>query len=186
MSGHVRARILVVDDNDATRYSTSRILQRSGFEVIEAASGSEALANVGPHVDLVVLDVNLPDFDGFEVCRRIRQHPDHARIPVVHLSATFTKPEDYAHGLESGADGYLTHPVEPIVLIGTVNAFLRTRDAEERLRHSEARFRAVFDGRAPDEPPDRLWEFATPADAASPRRIDSHVLEFHIIYGRAD
>ena len=53
-------------------------------------------------------------------------------------------------------------------------------------RRGVVRFRAVFDGRAPDEPPDRLWEFATPADAASPRRIDSHVLEFHIIYGRAD
>ena len=145
MSTDGRPKILVVDDNAATRYSTARILRQANYATVEAGTGSEALLLMSPSVDLVVLDINLPDLDGFEVCRRIRERPEVSRTPVVHLSATFTKPEDYAHGLEAGADGYLTHPVEPIVLTSTISAFLRTRDAEDLMRAGEARFRAVFD-----------------------------------------
>ena len=80
----------------------------------------------------MVLDVNLPDTSGFEVCRRMRQIQDMVRVPVIHLSATFVKDVDKVMGLDAGADGYLTHPVEPPVLIATVNAFLRARAAEEQ------------------------------------------------------
>ena len=140
-----RHRVLVVDDNPATRYSTGRVLRAANFEVAEAATGNEALARARQTPDLVILDVNLPDIDGFEVCRRLRALPDIARTPVIHLSATFVKDDDKVHGLQAGADGYLTHPVEPPVLIATVNAFLRARQAEEAMRASEARFKAVFD-----------------------------------------
>ena len=92
-----------------------------------------------------MLDVNLPDIDGFEVCRELRATPETARTPVIHLSATFVNDVDKVHGLEAGADGYLTHPVEPPVLIATVNAFLRARQAEDAMRASEAKFKAVFD-----------------------------------------
>ena len=64
---------------------------------------------------------------------------------VIHLSATFVNDGDKVQGLDSGADGYITHPVEPPVLIATVNAFLRARRAEDALRESEAKFKAVFD-----------------------------------------
>lgn len=138
-------KILVVDDNPATLYSTSRILKAAGFTVIEAATGNEALARADDGPDLVVLDVNLPDIDGFQVCREIRARTHTARIPVIHLSATFVKDIDKVQGLDAGADGYLTHPVEPPVLIATVNAFLRTREAEDAMRRSEARFRAIFE-----------------------------------------
>jgi len=138
-------RILVVDDNPATLYSTSRVIRSAGWTALEAESGNAALEQVQQGIDLVILDVNLPDFDGFEVCRRIRANSETARLPVVHLSATFVKDVDKVHGLDSGADGYLTHPVEPPVLIATVNAFLRTRRAEAELRRSEARFKAVFE-----------------------------------------
>lgn len=137
-------KILVVDDNPATLYSTSRILKAAGFTVIEAATGTDAIARANDCPDLVVLDVNLPDIDGFQVCRQIRAHEHTARIPVIHLSATFVKDVDKVQGLDAGADGYLTHPVEPPVLIATVNAFLRTREAEDAMRRSEARFRAIF------------------------------------------
>ena len=133
-------RILVVDDNPAGRYSTAHILRSVGWTVLEAATGTDALALINSEVDLVVLDVNLPDIDGFEVCRRIRGHEQTARIPVIHLSATFVTDVDKVHGLEVGADGYLVHPVEPPVLIATVKAFLRARQAEddrERLLISE-------------------------------------------------
>lgn len=140
-----RTRILVVDDNPATRYSTSRVLRSADFEVIEASTGAEALAKARLVPDLVVLDVNLPDIDGFEICKRLRAQPMTARTPVVHLSATFVKDDDKVHGLQAGADGYLTHPVEPPVLIATIKAFLRARQAEEAMRTSEARFKAVFE-----------------------------------------
>jgi PAS domain S-box-containing protein len=115
------------------------------FEVVEAATGMTGVAAAVAGVDLVILDVNLPDIDGFEVCRRIRAHPATTRLPVIHLSATFVQDEYKVHGLEVGADGYLTHPVEPPVLVATVNAFLRARRAEDEMRKSEAKFKAVFE-----------------------------------------
>src|SRR5262245_20468667 len=112
-----RHRILVVDDNPATRYSVARVLKAAGFEAIQGSNGFEALAYADSTVDLVVLDVNLPDIHGFEVCRQLRARPETALIPVLHVSATFKNEEDKALGLASGADGYLTHPVEPLVLV---------------------------------------------------------------------
>src|SRR5262245_1254993 len=104
------AKILVVDDNPATLYSTSHILRRAGYQVVEAATGAEAVKAAEGNVDLVILDVNLPDFSGFEVCRRIRALEKLTRLPVIHLSATFVKDVDKVQGLDVGADGYLTHP----------------------------------------------------------------------------
>jgi PAS domain S-box-containing protein len=145
MAGEQGARIIVVDDNPATLYSTSHILRAAGFDVTEAINGEQALEFAGKGADLILLDVNLPDLHGFEVCRRLRENPQTKRLPVVHLSATFVKEIDKAEGLDAGGDGYLTHPVEPPVLIATVNAFLRTRRAEDEMRRSEAKFKAVFD-----------------------------------------
>ena len=112
---------------------------------IEAGTGQEALRLAADPLDLIVLDVNLPDIDGFEVCRRLRAAPLTARTPIIHLSATFVNDVDKVQGLDAGADGYITHPVEPPVLIATVNAFLRARRAEDALRESEAKFKAVFE-----------------------------------------
>ena len=80
--------VLVVDDDPATRYATARILRGAGFKTQEAATGAEAIA-LAPEVSAVVLDVHLPDTNGFEVCRVIRSRPDTASLPVVHLSAEF-------------------------------------------------------------------------------------------------
>ncbi len=140
-----RSRILVVDDNPATHYSTARVLRSAGFDTVPAITGTEALAHSHLDVDLIILDVNLPDIDGFEVARRLRLDPVTSHLPIVHLSATLIGELDRAQGLESGSDSYLTHPVEPTVLVGTVKAFLRARRAEEAVRASEARFRGVFD-----------------------------------------
>jgi PAS domain S-box-containing protein len=138
-------RIVVIDDNPAARYSTSRILRSTGREVLEAGTGTEGLRLVDEQTALVVLDINLPDIDGFEVCRRLRAEPRVSDVPIVHLSATFVEETDKVKGLEGGADGYLTHPVEPLVLIATVNALLRARRAEEARRYSDARFRLMFE-----------------------------------------
>lgn len=137
--------ILVVDDNPATRYTTARVVRAAGFQVSEAASGGEALALVQAGASAVVLDVHLPDMNGFEVCGALRANPATATLPVVHLSAEFVQNKDKVTGLNAGADAYLVHPVEPAILIATLQALIRARLAEERLRGSEARFRAIYD-----------------------------------------
>jgi hypothetical protein len=137
-------RILTVDDNAAALYATGRVLRGAGYEVITATTGNGALA-AAPDADLVVLDVNLPDLDGFEVCRRLRAHPETARLPVLHLSATFTHSDDRVVGLEAGADGYLTRPVEPQVLIATVRTLLFARRAESLRLGLDARLRTMID-----------------------------------------
>ena len=146
-SQQASAKILHVDDNAANRYAVSRSLRKAGFEVIEGATGRDALEMIRSRPDLVILDVRLPDISGFEVCRRIKTSAD-ARVaatPVLHLSASFVTSQDKAHGLEIGADAYLVRPVEPVELVATVNALLRARRSEEALRQSEERRRAVMD-----------------------------------------
>lgn len=131
------ARILHVDDDEANRYAVTRSLVRAGFEVIEADTGGAALEKLGEAdngIDLIILDVRLPDIDGFEVCRRLKASKTSATIPVLHLSANFISSEDKAHGLDGGADAYLIRPVAPVELIATVKSLLRVRRAEEQLR----------------------------------------------------
>lgn len=127
--------VLVVNDDDASRYTASRILELAGHRVVEAATGGEALklaAQLRP--DLVVLDVNLPDLSGYEVAARLRSHPDTASIAMMHTSATFVTADKRVLGLDSGADAYLTEPFEPAELIATVKSLLRLRRAERELR----------------------------------------------------
>jgi len=147
MAASAKITILNVDDNEAGRYARTRALLRAGFEVFEAGSGAEALQFVSTkQPQLVLLDVNLPDMTGYEVCRQIKSTSATSRILVIHVSATFVRVSDQKRGLEGGADGYLAEPVDPEVLIATVNAYLRLRSAEDALRESDARFRAAFEG----------------------------------------
>ncbi len=151
---HARAPVvLVVDDAEAKRYVACRWLRRAGFEVIEGRCGADALA-LAPQADLVVLDVRLPDLSGFEVCRRLRADPATAQVPVLHLSAHATTPHERASGLDGGADGYLTQPVDEEELIATVRALLRIRRVEGALKVSEERFRLA--ARATS---DVLWDW---------------------------
>jgi PAS domain S-box-containing protein len=139
-----RQKILVVDDNAASLYATSRILRAAGFEVIEAENGTDALS-LAPAVDLIILDINLPDIDGLEVCRKLRARSDAAYLPIVHLSATFVTSVDKEQGLSAGADSYLTHPADPAVLVATVRALLFARRSDAIRRTADSRFRAVFE-----------------------------------------
>src|SRR2546423_13501128 len=115
--------ILNVDDDDGGRYAVSRDLVRGGYEVVEARTGCEAIESTTQHQpDLVLLDVNLPDINGFEVCRRLKADPVTSSIPILHISASYLDDSSRAKGLNSGADGYLTEPVEPSVLNATVKS----------------------------------------------------------------
>ena len=136
--------ILVVDDNPATLYATSRVIRAAGFDVLNAETGTAAVSVAATRpVDVIVLDINLPDMDGFEVCRRIRGIPQSSTVRVVYLSASFVDDVHRVQGYEAGADAFLTHPVEPMVLIATIRALLRTRAVELQLEELLQRERGV-------------------------------------------
>ncbi|GLS22996.1 hypothetical protein GCM10007874_60160 [Labrys miyagiensis] len=125
--------LLNVDDSEAMRYAKTRALRNAGFTVIEAANGADALKLAELHDPaLLVLDVNLPDLSGIEVCRIIKQ--SRPSMLVLQTSASHVNPGDRILGLESGADSYLIQPAEPDELIATVRALLRLRKAEIDLR----------------------------------------------------
>ena len=132
--------VLVVDDNEHSRYTKSRILRREGFEVIEAGSGAETMDLLhGRHPRLIVLDVVLPDSSGWDLCQRIKEDPTTASTLVLQTSATYTREEDTVRALEWGADAVLTEPTEAAVLVATVRALLRARRAEDEVRAAYAR-----------------------------------------------
>ncbi len=137
--------ILNVDDNDINRYATSRILKNAGFHVQEAESGAEALRLAAQNPNLILLDVNLPDISGFDVLRTIKSNSELSSIPVIHLSASFVRAEDKVEGLEKGADGYLTRPIEPSELVATIHSVLRMRAAEEVARVMAREWQSTFD-----------------------------------------
>ncbi|MGN6390685.1 MAG: PAS domain-containing protein [Gemmatimonadales bacterium] len=146
MSDAVLTPILVVDDNEAERYYVARVLTKAGFEVQEAETGLDALhlAESGLPA-LITLDIRLPDVSGLEVCRRLKENPATRDIPVLHISASFTSPDNKAEGLEGGADGYLTHPVDAGELVATVRALLRSRQAEVIVRAAAREWTTTFD-----------------------------------------
>jgi PAS domain S-box-containing protein len=137
--------ILYADDTEAQLYALSHVLRRAGFRVLEARTGQQALEMSADQPDLVVLDVNLPDISGIEVCRRIKANETTARTPVLQVSATSVSTEARVAGLEGGADAYLTQPIEPQELIATVRALLRVRTAEEQLWKSQLQYRSFFE-----------------------------------------
>src|SRR5690349_16400990 len=129
------ALILVVDDNEAGRYRKSRALRQAGYDVLEAGTGEDGLRIAAERPsDIVVCDVRLPDIDGWEVVRRLKEDPRFAAPLVLQVSATYVREDDTVRALEGGADASLTEPVDPAVLLATVGALLRLRHAESALR----------------------------------------------------
>jgi PAS domain S-box-containing protein len=121
-------------------------LRQAGFTVLEAPTGAEALRLAAERKPaLVLLDVNMPDMSGLEVCRRIKSDPETAAVLVLHVSATATSGADRLQALEYGADTYLVEPVETEELVATVRALLRLRAAETALRERERQFQAILD-----------------------------------------
>ncbi len=146
MTAAERLRILNVDDYGPARYARTKLLQQAGFDVVEADTGAAALRQAiqaRPHV--VLLDVKLPDVDGYEVCRRLKADPATAPIPVLHLSAAHRTAGDHARGLDAGADGFLVEPVAPEVLLATVRSVARTRRAEDAVRAAARQWQLTFD-----------------------------------------
>ena len=124
-------KILVVDDDGDLLALISFALRQAGYLVIEASDGLAALAAfAAEEPSLVVLDVNLPKLDGFEVCRRLRSQ---SKVPILMLTVRGTE-EDLVRGLDLGADDYLTKPFSPRTLLARVRALLRRSGFEARAR----------------------------------------------------
>lgn len=134
--------ILNVDDSESGRYIKTRILRQGGYDVVEARTGVEALEKAKHEKpDLVLLDVKLPDISGYEVCRLLKSQT--AKLLVLQISASFVAPGDRATGLDSGADAYLSQPVEPSELLATVRALLRLKRAEQEAEESNELYRVI-------------------------------------------
>lgn len=114
--------ILVVEDEDRMRKLISDYLKIENFKVIEATNGNEALLHFSnKKIDLIILDVMMPDLDGFAVCKTIRQNSD---VPIIFLTAKGEE-EDKLTGFELGADEYVTKPFSPKVLVARSKALLK-------------------------------------------------------------
>src|SRR6202035_3159723 len=128
------ARILVVDDVAANVKLLEARLSAEYFDVLTASNGTEALAICArAECDIILLDVMMPDIDGFEVCRRLKSNPATHFIPVVMVTA-LDSPSDRVRGLEAGADDFLTKPVSDIVLIARVRSLTRLKMMTDELR----------------------------------------------------
>ena len=133
----VSYRALVVDDAPDIRLLAELVLSMAGFTVTTASSGKDALSQLGAGdlPDIVVLDVQMPELDGWETLRRLRREPRTADLPVV-LCTVKGLPEDALKGWSLGCDGYLAKPFDIALLVDEVQCVLR-RDCFEReaLRH---------------------------------------------------
>ena len=139
----MQAKILVVDDTPMNVKLLADLLSAKGYAVVTAAAGPEALTRVNEeHPDLVLLDVMMPGMSGYDVCRKIRESPDTAMLPVVMVTA-LDPGQERAKGLEAGADDFLTKPINQLELLARVRSLLRVKhyhDAVEALnRNLESR-----------------------------------------------
>lgn len=119
--------VAAVDDNLAHNYALERSLRFQGYEVRMAANGEELLSHVTKDVDVVILDVNLPDIDGFELCRRIRANQETGNIPIIFLSATSMNSPSHEMARRLGADAFLSFPVDPEQLDAVIRGTIARR-----------------------------------------------------------
>jgi two-component system cell cycle response regulator len=128
------ARVLIVDDIPTNVRLLEARLSAEYFEVVTASSGAEALlACDSGDIDIVLLDVMMPDMDGFETCRRLKANRKTQHVPVLMITA-LDQPSDRVKGLEAGADDFLTKPVDDIQLMARVKSLVRLKALTDELR----------------------------------------------------
>ena len=129
-------KVLILEDEDSIRSFVVINLQRAGYEAIEAGTGAEALAQLQRHPDtgVAILDIMLPDTDGFEVCRIIRA--TNKQIGIIMLTAR-TQEMDKVTGLMTGADDYVTKPFSPAELTARIDALYRRLGGESAAEQTE-------------------------------------------------
>jgi len=117
-------RILYIEDNLENRMLVRRVLQAEGYAILEAADGPSGVRSaVENRPDLILVDINLPDLDGYEVTLRIRRNPDLARVPIIAMTANVMH-GDRERSLAAGCDGYLQKPIDIDLLPEQIAQFL--------------------------------------------------------------
>ena len=129
--------VLVVDDLAANVRLLEAVLSPKGFRVATASSGEEALDVLGKeHPDLVLLDIVMPGMDGYEVCRRIREDPGTAFLPVIMITASGEEQKICA--IESGADDFINKPFDQAELLARVRSLVRVKRYHDTIEHQAA------------------------------------------------
>lgn len=146
--------VLVVDDEHINRVILCRLLEREGYETREAEDGPEALAAISQFkFDMVLLDIVMPELDGFAVLERIRTEHDESELPVIMVTAS-EESEQIVRALHLGANDYLTKPIDPPVTLARIKMHLRLKYSQEALKKSEERYSLVARGTN-----DGLWDW---------------------------
>ena len=117
-------RILVIEDTEDNRRILRDLLTRAGFELIEAADGESGVSMAtAHHPDLILMDIQLPVFDGYEATRRIRANPDTSRIPIIAVTS-YALSGDETKAIDAGCNGYVAKPFSPRKILAMVQEFL--------------------------------------------------------------
>jgi two-component system cell cycle response regulator DivK len=126
----VKPTILLIEDNEQNRYLATFLLQRSGFDVVPAQSGPEGIELAGRILpDLIILDIQLPQMDGYAVARELRRNPALENIPIVAVTS-YAMTGDRERTLEAGCNGYIEKPIDPDAFRSQIEAYLKLRPAD--------------------------------------------------------
>ena len=132
------ARVLIVDDIAANVRLLQAKLEADYYEVLTASDGHAAIAKaIADQPDIILLDVMMPEIDGYEVCRQLKEHPETRHIPIILVTALDGR-DDRLSGLEAGADDFLTKPVDDVVLMARLQALVRLKQMVDDLRARES------------------------------------------------
>lgn len=150
----IEQKVLMVDDQPANLVSLEAILETEGRTLLKAHSGPEALKLLlKEDVSLVLLDVQMPGMDGFEVAELMRQRKDTQNIPIIFVTAISKEKKYVFQGYQAGAVDYLFKPLDPVILQSKVNFFLQLdrqrRELQEKLRQAQAHRAAYEAGKKP-------------------------------------
>ncbi len=122
----MKAKILIVEDNEQNLYLVTYILKKYGYEVIQARDGLEGIEMADRHhPDLILMDIQLPGMDGLSVTKQIRTYPDLVAIPIVAVSS-HAMTGDRERGIEAGCTGYIEKPINPDTFISNVEKYLNS------------------------------------------------------------
>jgi two-component system, cell cycle response regulator DivK len=121
----MKSKILVIEDNEQNMYLVNFILEKYGYQVIQARNGDEGVSQARQHKpDLILLDIQLPVMDGYAVARALRKNEVLAKIPIVAVTS-YAMPGDREHALAAGCTGYIEKPIDPDTFITQVEQYLQ-------------------------------------------------------------
>ncbi len=137
-------KILVVDDDRINLKAIDHLLKSFGYSTVTASSGPEALERLAEDIQMVLLDVMMPEMDGFEVARRMRAHPEYGDVPIIMVTG-LTRKEDRLAAVQAGANDFVSKPLDRVELEIRISSHLKLKEAQDKRRESDARYRMLVE-----------------------------------------